>query len=247
MKKIIIIGASSGIGYGLAEALASRGIRVGLGARHTSKLKSLKEKYPGSVEYESIDVTHHDAGKKLLELIGKTGGMDIYIHVAGIGYDNPGLDPEREVDMVATNAMGFARMISNAYRYFRDNKLKGQIAAVTSVAGTKGIGAMSAYSASKKFGQCYLDAMRQLSVEEDADVCFTDIRPGWIATPLIPEGKEFPMEMDLQYAIPLIIKAIVRKKRIAVIDWRWNLLVGAWNCIPNAIWTRMKVRTFLGI
>ncbi|MDE6400184.1 MAG: SDR family NAD(P)-dependent oxidoreductase, partial [Muribaculaceae bacterium] len=167
---------------------------------------------------------------------------DIYFHVAGIGYENLTLDLEREVEIIKTNAVGFSRMICCAYRYFRDNRIKGQIAAITSVAGTKGIGRLSAYSASKKFGQTYLVALEQLAHEEGADVSFTDIRPGWVRTPLVPDDRKFPMEMSVDYVVPYIIKAIVRKERVSVIDWRWNALVGAWRNIPNALWTKMNVK-----
>ena len=88
MKKVVIMGASTGIGYAVAEALASRGVKVGVAARHTSSLKALKEKYPDFVEYQNVDVTKHDAKGKLESLVEKLGGMDIYFHVAGIGYEN---------------------------------------------------------------------------------------------------------------------------------------------------------------
>lgn len=241
MKKIVIVGASSGIGYALAETLASRGVRVGLAARHTTNLRKLKDQYPDTVEYESIDITHHDGGAKLNELIEKLGGMDIYIHVAGVLDENPELDPEREVAVVNTNACGFARMVSSAYRYFKDKGMKGQIAAITSVAGTKGIGSLAAYSASKKFDQCYLVALEQLAHEEGVDVAFTDIRPGWVRTPLVSADKKYPMEMTVEYVLPYILKAIVKKERVAVVDWRWSALVAGWRTIPNAVWTRMKV------
>lgn len=242
MKKVVIMGASSGIGYAVAEALASRGVKVGVAARHTSSLLELKEKYPDFVEYMSIDITKPSAKEKLGLLIEKLGGMDIYFHVAGIGYENLSLDPEREVEIIHTNADGFARMICTAYRYFRDNRKKGQIAAITSVAGTKGIGRLSAYSASKKFGQSYLVALEQLSHAEGAEISFTDIRPGWVRTPLVDPDKKYPMEMSVEYVLPFIIRAIVRKERVCVIDWRWNLLVGAWRNIPNALWTKMDVQ-----
>lgn len=242
MKKIVIVGASSGMGYAVAEALASRGVKVGLAARHTSGMKALQAKYPGFVEYQNIDVTKQDAKSKLEALIEKLGGMDIYFHVAGIGYENLTLDPEREVEIINTNAAGFARMICCAYRYFRDNGVKGQIAAITSVAGTKGIGRLSAYSASKRFGQTYLTALEQLANEEGAGIAFTDIRPGWVKTPLIDADRKYPMEMSVDYVVPYIIRAIVKKERVAVIDWRWNALVGAWRNIPNALWTKMKVK-----
>lgn len=241
MKKVIIMGASSGIGLRVAEALASRGVKVGLAARHTAPMEELKEKYPEFVEYMSIDITKEDAGERLKDLIAMTGGMDIYFHVSGIGYENLDLDPEREVKIINTNSCGFARMICNAYRYFSDNGIKGQIAAVTSVAGTNGIGKLSAYSASKKMAQTYLVALEQLSNNEGAGITFTDIRPGWIKTPLLKEGMKYPMEMTLDYTVPLIIKAIVRKRRVAVIDCRWNLLVGAWRMLPNCLWTKLDI------
>lgn len=241
MKRVIVMGASSGIGYAFAEALASRGVKVGVAARHTEKMVALKEKYPEFVEYMSIDITDPDAKERLHTLIAMLGGMDIYFHVSGIGYENIYLDPEREVEMINTNAAGFARMVCTAYRYFRDNGIKGQIAAVTSVAGTKGIGRMAAYSSTKKFDQWYLNALEQLSNAENAGISFTDIRPGWVRTPLIPDDKKFPMEMTVEQILPGIIKAIVKKERVAVLDWRWNLLVGAWRSIPNVIWTHMDV------
>lgn len=242
MKRIVIMGASSGIGLHVAEEFASRGVKVGLAARHTETLEALKNKYPELVEYSAIDVTKPDATAKLTELIIKLGGMDIYFHVAGIGYENLSLDPQREVDIISTNAGGFARMLSYAYRYFRDNGIKGRIAAITSVAGTNGIGRLSAYSASKKCAQTYMTALEQLAHAEGANIKFTDIRPGWVRTPLLLSGVKYPMEMTLEYAVPRIIRAIVKAPRVAVIDWRWDLLVGLWRLVPDAIWTRMNIK-----
>ena len=241
MKRVIIMGASSGMGYALAEALASRRVKVGIAARHTATMLELQKKYPNYVEYMSIDVTKPSAVTKLYELIEKTGGMDIYAHFAGIGYENLTLDPEREVEIIHTNADGFARMLCAAYRYFRDNHISGQIAAVTSVAGTNGIGRLSAYSASKAFGQRYMIALEQLALIEEADIAFTDIRPGWVRTPLLLPDVKYPMEMSVDYVMPRIIRAIVRRERVAVIDARWNLLVGLWRLIPDCLWRRMAV------
>lgn len=241
MKKILIMGASSGIGRRLAEEFASRGIMVGAAARNANALAELKTRYPDTVVTEEIDITKEDAPGKMERLIEKMGGMDIYVHVSGIGYSNPELDSDREVEMVATNAGGFARMMSAAYRYYRDNGRKGRIVGLTSVAGTNGIGRMAAYSSSKKFAQTYMIALEQLANEEGVDITFTDIRPGWIRTPLLDDEKEYPMEMTLDYVTPRIIHAIVKHPRVAVVDWRYNLLVGLWRMIPNALWTRMSI------
>lgn len=240
MKKVVIMGASSGMGYGVAEALASRGVKVGIAARHTKPMEDLKKKYPEYVEYAKIDITKPDAVSKLSDLIDELGGMDIYFHVAGIYDENLYLDPEKDVAVANTNCCGFARMLCAAYRYFRTNKKKGHIAAITSVAGTKGIGRLTAYSSSKKFGQWYLDALEQLSNAEKSGITFTDIRPGWVRTPLENPDRDYPMNMTVDYVVPKIIKAIVRKYRVAVVDWRWNIFTGIWRSIPNAIWTHIN-------
>lgn len=236
------MGASSGIGLKVAEAFASRDIRVGLAARHTETLRELKKKYPDMVEYESIDISHRDAPKQLQSLIDKLGGMDIYFHVAGIGYENPPLDPNREAEVINTNTAGFARMLSAAYNYFKLTGKNGRIAAVTSVAGTNGIDELASYSASKKGAQTYMVALEQLANTEGVSVKFTDIRPGWIRTPLLNDDKSYPLEMTLDEALPLIIKAIVKAPRVAVIGWKWKLVVGAWKLIPDCLWTRLHIQ-----
>ena len=241
MKKIMIMGASSGIGLRVAEEFASRGILVGVAGRRKEPLMELKRKYPSTIEWAQIDVNDEKASEKMLDLLGKMGGMDIYFHGSGIGYDNPSLNPEREAEMITTNSAGFARMVSTAYNYFRNNGREGQIVGLTSVAGTNGIGKMAAYSSSKKCAQTYLVALEQLARIEGVKIHFTDIRPGWIRTPLLHNEKKYPMEMTLDYVVPKIIKAIVRHPRVAVIDWRFDLLVGLWKMIPNPLWIRMNL------
>ena len=214
---------------------------MGVAPRHTKPLEELRRKYPDQVEYARIDVTKPAAVGQMEALIQKLGGMDIYFHVAGIGYENTSLDPEAEVDIFNTNTVGFVRCISAAYRYFRNNHIRGHIAAVTSVAGTNGLARLSAYSASKAAGQKWLVALEQLSNDSDAGITFSDIRPGWVRTPLLVPGNKYPMTMSLEYAVPRILKAIVRRQRVAVIDWRWNVVVGLWRMIPNVLWTHMDV------
>lgn len=242
MKNVFIMGASSGIGLELAEILASRGVKLALAARHIETMRELKGKYPELVEYASIDITHKDAPEKMRDLAEKAGGIDIYIHISGIGYENPGLDPEREVDIVRTNACGFARMVSAAYNYFRKAGKAGQIAAITSIAGTNGIGLLSAYSASKAFDQTYIVALRQLANKEKTGITFTDIRPGWVRTPLLKPGEAYPLEIDVDFAARRILKAIVRKEKVAVIDWRWDVISRLWRVLPDSIWTKMDVK-----
>lgn len=235
------MGATSGIGLRVAVKLAMRGCKVGVAGRKTHIMEALKKRFPESIEWEEIDVTKREAPKKLSALIDKIGGMDTYLHVAGIGYANPELQPDEELKTVKTNVEGFTRMIDAAYAYFRDNGGCGHIAAVTSVAGTRGIGAIAAYSASKKFDQAYLEALDQLSRSAGLDIKFTDIRPGWIRTPLLSPDQEYPMTMSLQYAVPRIIASLGSCCRANYIDWRWAIMAGLMKLVPGCLWVRLNI------
>lgn len=242
MTKLVIMGASSGIGLKVAETYAARGFKLGLAARRIEALAALKCKYPNQIEYEAIDINSSDAPDKLFSLIDRLGGMDIYFHNSGIGYDNPTLDSKREADIISTNSVGFARMISAAYNYFKNRGINGRIAAVTSVAGTTGIGSIAAYSTSKNAAQTYLTAIRQLANIEHSKIKISDIRPGWIRTDLLHNEQKYPMEMSLDYAVKRIVNAIDNAPKVAYIDWKWGLLVKLWKLIPTTIWTRLKIK-----
>lgn len=239
-KKIVIMGATSGIGLSVAERLLQKGHSVGVAGRNDEVMTALAAKYPGQVVWRHIDITRPEAGTGLRKLIDKLGGMDTYFHCSGVGYDNDHLDPELETATLRVNVIGFTRMLDYAYAYFRDeHKGRGHIAAVTSVAGTNGIGHLASYSASKAYEQKYMVALNQLARIQKLKIRFTDIRPGWIRTPLLDPDKEYPCSMTLPYVIPLITKALRRHQRVAYIDWRWKWIVRAWRLVPDWLWVRI--------
>ncbi|MBD5253501.1 MAG: SDR family NAD(P)-dependent oxidoreductase [Barnesiella sp.] len=243
-RRIIIVGASSGIGNTVARDFINMGFKVGVAARSEAPLKALRDLNPDMVEYALIDVTAPDAASRLLGLIKKLGGMDTLLLASGVGFQNPVLDMGKEMNMLETNVVGFARIITAAYRYYRDcpnATTPGQIAAITSVAGTKGIGVAAAYSASKRFQQNYLEALSQLARKQGVDIAFTDIRPGFIRTPLLDGATDYIMEMDVEYASKLIEAAVLKRKRVATVDWRWRIITSLWSMIPSSLWTRMDI------
>ncbi len=147
-KKAIIIGASSGIGKEVAHLLLADGWQLGVAARREEQLLELKALAPERINVMKIDVTDSDAGERLLSLIRQVGGMDLYFHASGIGKQNRTLDAGIELRTMETNAVGFTRMIGTAFRYFAEQG-GGHIAAITSIAGTKGLGPAPSYSATK--------------------------------------------------------------------------------------------------
>ena len=151
MKKAIVVGATSGIGLEVARLLAKRGYKVGVAGRRVERLAEAVKSTEGIVAYRQIDVNDENAPIKLRELIAELGGMDLYFHSSGIGWENCELDIDREMKTVETNAVGFTRMVSAAYRWLADNNKEGRIACITSIARTRGLGAAPAYSSAKRF------------------------------------------------------------------------------------------------
>lgn len=238
--RIIIIGATSGIGCEVAKLYIAQGWQVGVAGRRTEELETLRKEAPEQVSTQVLDVTLEDAPCRLQSLIDKVGGMDIFLLSSGIGKQNPTLTPDIELRTAATNVEGFIRLTTAAYHYF-EKQGYGHIAAISSIAGVKGLGIAPAYSATKRFQNTYLDALDQLSRMNGLNIHFTDIRPGFVATPLLKDDN-YPLLMKAPQVAACIVKAISKKKRIVVIDWRYRILVFFWKLIPHWIWVRLKVK-----
>ncbi len=142
MKRIVIIGASSGLGRRLALDFARYGFRVGIAARREERLRQIKQHYPDRIEYLSIDVTADDAVSRFNHLIEMLDGMDCLLFCSGTGFQDEELVDNSVRTTLDVNVVGFARIVAAAYRYFRQTAslTPGRIAAITSVAATKGIG-----------------------------------------------------------------------------------------------------------
>ena len=235
------MGATSGIGREVALQLINEGVYVALAGRRVALLQEIQDKWPSQVVCAQIDVTKSDAPAQLEALIAQLGGMDCYIHVSGAGNYNPELEPEKEQIAVETNTLGFTRMIDTAFNWFVEHNQRGHIAAVTSIAGTKGLGAAPAYSASKGFQNIYLDALDQQARFRKLPIRFTDIRPGFVDTDFL-KGGHYPMLLKTEKVARKIVKAILHRKRVCTIDWRYAIMVALWRCLPLWIWRRLKVK-----
>ena len=242
MKRAVIIGASSGIGYEVAKILITQGWTIGAAARREDKLEELKSLAPEKIFIQSIDVTLEDAPANLQLLIDKLGGMDLFFLSSGIGFQNTTLEPSIEIKTVQTNAEGFVRMTTAAFNYFKEHG-GGHLAVISSIAGTKGLGVAPAYSATKRFQNTYIDALNQLASMQKLNIKFTDIRPGFVKTNLLNDGKHYPLLMSPQFVAKKIVSAINRNKRVAIIDWRYRILVFFWRLIPRCIWCRLSIKT----
>ena len=256
-KRAIVMGATSGIGQEVARLLAANGYEVGIAGRREERLVQMAQATPGIVTYRQIDLTKEDAPTELYKLIEELGGMDLYVHSSGIGWENVALDAYKELKTVETNGVGFVRMVSAAYNWFAeqradeakqraegdeqkasDKERKARIACITSIARTRGLGAAPAYSATKRMQAHYLECLSQQARMRHLNIGITDIRPGFVATDLIA-GSHFPLQLKAEDVARTIVRAIERGSEVVTIDWRYRLLVAAWQLIPRWLWVRL--------
>ena len=242
MPKAIIVGATSGIGTELTLHLLAKGWELGIAGRRSERLEEVKAKAPEIIRIRRIDLRSDEASSDLLALISYLGGMDLYVHCSGIGCQNIDLNPSAELNTVSTNVDGFVRLVDCAFSYFL-GKGGGHLCIISSIAGTKGLGAASAYSASKAFQNTYLDALEQLSVMRQCPLTFTDVRPGFVDTDLLADGKTYPFKMNVTDVASSIVKGIETKKRVLVIDWKYKLLVFFWRLVPQCLWKYFPIKS----
>lgn len=242
MKRAIIIGATSGIGREVAKEMLNDGWILGIAGRREEELKTLQALAPDRISIQVLDVTNENAPEHLQQLIDRVGGMDLFFLSSGIGKQNRDLNPDIEIPVFETNVTGFGRMVIAAFQYFKMQK-GGHIAVISSIAGTKGLGSAPAYSATKRFQNTYIESLSQLACMEQLDICFTDIRPGFVKTAILNDANNYPMLMKPDYVAKHIVKAIKRRRKVVVIDWRYALLVFFWQMIPRWLWIRLKIQT----
>ena len=243
MKKIIIIGATSGIGRGLAEVYSQEDYLIGITGRRENLLEEVCAQDKDKPFYQVCDITDTQATISSLEtLTQKMGGMDILIICAGTGELNPELSYQLEEPTLLTNVIGFTNIADWGFRYFEQQK-SGHLVTISSVGGTRGSGIAPAYNASKAYQINYMEGLRQKATKSPYSIYTTDIRPGFVATDLLNDGTHYPLLMDAAEVGRHISWSLKRKQRVAVIDWRYRILVFFWKMIPRWMWKRLPVKT----
>ncbi|MDP3981785.1 MAG: SDR family NAD(P)-dependent oxidoreductase [Chlamydiota bacterium] len=240
MKKVIIVGASSGIGKALSYAFAEEGYELGLTARRVELLEQIKQDFPDRIWIQHMDVRQSDEAMQGLDrLIQIMQGVDIVVINAGVGYGNEEhLDWWKEKDTIDVNVLGFAAMCNTAARYFIARK-EGHIVGISSIAALRGHSHAPAYNASKAFMSNYMEGIRHLFIRRGLKISVTDVKPGYVDTPMTEGNPGMFWVATPQVAARQIIQAIKRRKRHVYVTRRWGLIAWLIKRIPR--WVHDKV------
>jgi len=134
MEKVIIIGASSGIGRELAIVFASYDYEAGITSRRIELLNDLASTLPTKTYIRKMDVCDTDSAVEILtELLVEMVDVDIIILNSGIGHLNPTLHWSKEKETIDTNVSGFTALAGHSMNYFTQRKA-GHLVGISSIA-----------------------------------------------------------------------------------------------------------------
>lgn len=238
MKKAIVIGATSGIGKGLAKILVDNNYKVGITGRRTELLEESKNQNPESYFIKTFDITDTEViVEKLEELKAEIGGIDLLIISSGTGDLNEKLDFEIEKRTIDTNVIGFTCVANWAFNIFEEQKT-GHLVAISSIGGLRGSRIAPAYNATKAYQINYLEGLRQKATKLNEKIFVSDIRPGFVDTAMAKgEGKFWVATVEK--ASRQIFDAIEKKKKVGYVTKRWQIIATILKRIPRSIYDRL--------
>ena len=238
--KVVITGASSGIGEALAREYAKQGAILCLIARRAGTLAKLKDTLPTTCLTYAADVRDAPSMQQAAgDFIKQQGCPDIVIANAGI---SRGTLTEHPQDLVAfqaildTNVMGMVKTFQPFLAQMRKQK-RGMLVGIASISGFRGIPGVSAYSASKAAAISYLESLR---VElHGSGVSVLTVCPGYIATPMTANNPyPMPFIISAEAAAKKIISAIALRRKFLVIPWQMAILGRLLKILPLWLYDR---------
>src|SRR5262245_25443505 len=236
--RVVITGASSGIGAALAREYARRGAILGLIARRHDPLARLAAELGVESALYAADVRDRYAMRAASEDFRvRFGGADVVIGNAGVSAGTLSERPDDHPvfqEILDINVMGLFNTFQPFLPAMR-RAASGTLVGIASVAGFRGLPGAGGYSASKAAAITFLESLR---VElRGSGVSVVTICPGYVDTPMTA-ANPYPMPFMLQPedAARRMARAIERRKRWTVIPWQMRLAGAALKIMPNCLY-----------
>ncbi len=244
MKRVVVVGATDGLGKALAAEYASRGSWVCLVGRGAAKLEAVRgeiaSRYPDATvtavvcdlcEWERIAPAFRDA-------IAAIGHCDLFVYNAGVMYHGDGVTAEsaKDRETMEVNAVAAVGMLGLAANYFQTAR-RGQIAAISSIAGDRGRKGNPAYNASKAALTTYLEGLRNRLFPFGVTV--STVKPGFIATKMTAGKPGLFWVVPPGEAARIIADRLERGHEVFYVFRRWGLFGLALRHVPRFLFKRI--------
>lgn len=237
MKKAIIIGGTTGIGYGLAQELIDNHYSVSITGIEKTRIKELQDSGKKNLAIKHLDCLDDNSSEQIDEMVENLDGLDLLVLSAGIGNLNQNLGFKVENNANKLNVLAFTEIMDWSYRFF-EKQGHGHLVGITSISGLFGSRVAPAYHAAKSYQITYLDGLKQKAKKSGMPIYITDIRPGFVDTPLT-KGKKMIWVASKETAAKQIFRLIKKRKAYGYITKRWGLVATLIKLLPT--WVRVRL------
>lgn len=244
-QKILITGASSGLGAGMARAFAARGRDLALCARRVDRLDDLKTELAAGhpdirVAVAELDVNDHEQVPKVFAALSdELGGIDRVIVNAGIGKGAPLGSGKLWANKatIETNLVAALVQIETALEMFTAAG-SGHLVLISSVLGNKGVpGIKAAYAASKAGVSSLGESLR--AEHAHGPIRVTVIEPGYIESEMTAKSASTMLLVSNETGVRAMVDAIERERGHAIVpSWPWVPLVALLRVLPPRLTAR---------
>lgn len=237
MKKVLIVGGTSGIGAALARAMLRAGWQVCVTGIEHERLAALEAQAEPRLRCAYFDAAAADADQTLPKLLAGFDPCDCLVYCAGIGQLNRDQPANLQNQANQVNVLAFTTIADFAWRYF-DQLGAGHFVNISSIAGLFGYHKAPAYHAAKSYQINYLEALRQKAFQSGKPIYITDIRPGFVDT-AITKGKRMIWLISADEAARQILQHIDQRSEIAYVPRRWAVVAWLLQLLPA--WLRKRL------
>ena len=239
--RVIVIGASSGIGAGLVKVLAQRGSQVAAVARRRPELEALAEECEGQVTAYVHDVRQLDEVPLLFdEIAAKLGGVDLVVYAAGVmpEIEEGEYNTAKDEQMLRVNLMGAIAWLNLAAARM-EQQGKGAIVGISSVAGDRGRRGNPVYTASKAGLNAYLEALRNRVSRYGVNV--VTVKPGPVDTPMTA-GSPQPLIISTERCVQGILRLVDQDRPVTgYVPRIWGIIMWLIRGVPSFLFRRTNI------
>jgi decaprenylphospho-beta-D-erythro-pentofuranosid-2-ulose 2-reductase len=246
MSRVLVFGATSAIATACARIWAAQGAQLFLVGRSTEKLQSLADdlavRGARAVHQLELDANDNAAHQSVVEAaVRQLGGIDIALIAHGSLPDQAACQADSATMLreIATNGTSVLSLLTVLANHF-ERQRSGAIGVITSVAGDRGRPSNYVYGSAKAAVQVFCEGLRARLFH--AGVSLTDIRPGFVATPMT-QGLKLPGPLVSEPAVVAkrIVSGIARKADVLYTPGYWALIMLVIRSIPRPVFKRLKL------
>jgi short-subunit dehydrogenase len=246
MQRILIYGATSAMAQEYAKLAASHGSSFFLVAREQSRLAAVRDELMArgahfvAISSESAERLGTAADTTLGDAVRDLGTIDVVL----IAYGQLGdqqlceRDPNEAESVILTNFVSVARLLTKVANLLEEQR-SGTIAVISSVAGDRGRQSNYVYGSAKAGLSAFLSGLRNRLYK--VGVAVVDIRPGFVATPMVKHLKQGPLFADVRLVGNGIFLAIRKKRDIVYLPWFWRWIMLIVKLIPERVFKRLAL------